>query len=157
MGVGYIFTFRSEDEEELSLYYGIASDMKAPLADVEISSYAPLRAEVKFDALMLSHHSYTGESVLSDYAAIMRLHPQLVKLASEYKDYESFQSDFISLQKLKRKDGVCLGFIPMGEKNAFLRIISAYVISDIVYAKEQEETAKGQLTENEYSEFFSKF
>lgn len=153
----YIFTFRSDDRERLSEFYGIASDSGVPAADVEIDVYDAVGKDTRFKTMMLSHHSYEGESVLEKYRSIASHRPQIVKLASKYADFKSFQNDFVSLQKLKEKDSQCLSFIPMGKENSFLRIMSAYVLSDIVYAKETDSTAEGQLTEKEYLEFFRLF
>lgn len=157
MQADYIFTFRSDNPDELSEYYGVASDLGTKCADIETGVYDSIRKSVNFNTLMLSHHSYTGESVLDTYNAILKEKPQIIKLASEYTSYASFQEDFISLQERKKKDGFCLSFIPMGERNSFLRIMSAYVLSDIVYAREAEGTAGGQFTEEQYRKFFSTF
>ncbi|AKA47878.1 hypothetical protein IX51_00895 [uncultured archaeon] len=156
-GADYIFTFRSEDPELLSQYYGIAADSGVPAADIEIAVYEAIRNDAGFNTLMLSHHSYSGESVVPAYEAIMKQAPDIVKLASRYDEYSSFQDDFLKLQELKQDSGKCMSYIPMGRPNSFLRIMSAYVLSDLVYAKESGETGEGQLTGEEYAGFFKLF
>lgn len=156
-GVDYIFTHRTEDEDELLDFYGTAQDNDAPASDIEISMFESLGGKTKFSTLILSHHSYKGDSVIPFYEDIQRLKPDIIKLASSYHSYEEFQRDMAALRKFKERDGACLSFIPMGKENSFMRIISAYVISDMVYAKERGETGEGQLTKEEYEAVFRFF
>lgn len=157
MEVDYIFTYRSTDVEDLVRFYGLASDMGTPAADIEVSVLGDLNADLKFRTLVLSHHSYSGEKIQQSCREILSLSPDIVKLASSYSRYEDFQDDFIVLQKIKKETGKCMSFIPMGSGNSFLRIVSAYVISDLAYAKEDSQTAEGQLTRSDYETFFRLF
>lgn len=156
-GVDYIFTFRSSDEAELLEYYGIASDLGVPAADVEIAVFDRIRKNLTMENLIISHHSFTGNSIIPEYRNIVEKSPAIIKLASRYNDYGSFQADLQELQNLKEKNRTCLSFIPMGRENSFLRVISAYVVSDLVYARETGETGEGQLTESDYMKFFEYF
>lgn len=155
--VDYIFTYRSDSEEEICKYYGIAAKLDAPAADVEMSVYEKLPAGAKFKTLIISHHSFEGGKILPYYEKIRALGPDIVKLASAYRNYDEFREDLAELQKAKAKDRNCLSFVPMGRSSAFLRIMSAYILSDLVYAREEEETAEGQLTKEQYRIAFSNF
>lgn len=155
--VDYIFTFRSTNGDDLRNFYSIAADNHVPAADIEISQFGKLPSDVKFNTLILSHHSYTGEKVQDSCKEIISQNPGVVKLASSYGKFEDFQEDFIELQKVKRETGKCMSFIPMGAGNSFLRVLSAYVLSDLVYAKEDTQTAEGQLTRTDYESFFKVF
>lgn len=156
-GVDYVFTFRSEDSDRLADYYGVASDLNVPAADIEVSVYEELKRSTKFRSLILSHHSFSGERVAEVYGKIFAHNPDIIKLAAIYKDYESFQMDFMHLMEMKKRDRACLSYIPMGERFRFLRVVSAYAFSDLVYAREENETAEGQLTLDEYERCFSLF
>lgn len=156
-GVDYIFTYRSESVEEILKYYSTALRLGAPAADIEVSVYEKLPEKMRFETLIISHHSYEGEKVLPYYEKIKSLQPDLIKLASAYRTYDAFSDDLTELQELKARDRKCLSFIPMGRSSAFLRIMSAYILSDLVYAREDEETAEGQLTRDQYKIAFSNF
>lgn len=156
-GINYIFTFRSEDPDLVAEYYGIASDSGVPCADVDVSVSDTVWALGKYRSLILSYHSFSGESVVEPYEKILQYSPNIIKVASSYTGLEQFQNDLTKLQGLKNRDHKCLSFIPMGRSNSFLRVLSAYIVSDIVYARSADETAEGQLSEEEYRSFFSLF
>lgn len=155
--VDYIFTFRSPDGDDLRKFYGMAADYEVPAVDVEVSVFDELARDATFRTLVLSHHSYSGEKVVDSCREILRQSPDIIKLASSYSRYEDFQDDFIELQRIKRETAKCMSFIPMGAGNSFLRVLSAYVISDLVYAREDSQTAEGQLTRMDYESSFKIF
>ncbi|WP_061950567.1 type I 3-dehydroquinate dehydratase [Acidiplasma cupricumulans] len=80
--------------------------------------------------------------------------PDIYKIALNYNDYEKFLRDLLIIMDFKKRTNKEMAFIPMGDKNSFLRVFSLITVSDIGYAKFKESTAPGQLTLDNYNEIF---
>ncbi len=149
-GFSYIFTFRSDIPEEIAAYYGTASRMGAPAADIEYSFVSALPESAEFPVRIVSHHFFDGGSVIEKYKEISRLDPDIVKVASTYRTYDDFYRDLSWLVNEKQREHRCVSFMPMGRNSQFLRVLSAHRVSDLVYAKLDGATAEGQLSKNQY-------
>lgn len=155
--VDYIFTFRSEETDLALSYYEVASRCEATAVDIEFSVWKEIQDKGSYKTLILSYHSFDGNSILAHYKEISSAGSDVIKLASTYNKFDSYNEDLLGLKEMKARDRKCLAFVPMGRNNAFLRVFSGYVLSDLVYAKEDTETAEGQLTRGQYENFFSSF
>jgi len=152
----YIFTFRSKDNKKLINTYNIAIKNNAPIIDVDINSFNYNRYIFKNSKLMISYHGNNDDNVIKILNNIIKIKPDIYKIALTYIDNEKFINDLNEIYKFKSKNKIKIAFIPMGNKNSFLRVVSG-IVSDILYAKYINNTAPGQLSINDYNNIFKIF
>jgi len=154
--VMYIFTFRSKDNKKLIDTYNIAINNNAPVIDIDINSFNYDRSIFKNSKLMISYHGNNDDNVIKILNNIMKIKPDIYKIALTYTNNEKFINDLNKIYKFKSKNKIKIAFIPMGNKNSFLRVVSG-IVSDILYAKYIDNTAPGQLSIEDYNNVFKIF
>ncbi len=154
--VMYIFTFRSKDNKKLIDTYNIAINNNAPVIDIDINSFNYDRSIFKNSKLMISYHGNNDDNVIKILNNIMKIKPDIYKIALTYTNNEKFINDLNKIYKFKSKNKIKIAFIPMGNKNSFLRVVSG-IVSDILYARYIDNTAPGQLSIEDYNNVFKIF
>lgn len=158
LDVDYIFTYRSSSVDECQKFYGVALQKLAPAVDIDLNIYRKLDIKTMDTKLMLSFHNFSdNKNMFEAFEDMVGFHPDIYKLAVTYHSDMDFMRDLTKLSELKSVDNVPLAYIPMGKNNEFLRIVSSYFVSDIVYARIHGETAPGQLRYEEYQGIFKLF
>lgn len=155
--VDYIFTYRTTNSEIFSKMYGVALDKLAPAVDMDVTMHRQFRRKPVDGKLMLSYHAENHREIPEALSEMKIFDPDLYKIASFYEGEIEFLQDLISLYQFKEESRKPFSFIPMGSGNSFLRVVSAYAISDFVYARNDSGTAEGQLTYEEYEKIFRYF
>ncbi len=155
-GINHIFTYRSHNVEELLDIYKKAINI-SPIIDIDINSYAFTRDMFNRSKLMLSFHGENDDNIEEIVKTMVEIKPDIYKIALNYSDLSKFFDDMQYLIKFKNEMGKKIAFIPMGEKNSFLRIISGFFLSDIMYASYKNKTAPGQLSLEEYMNIYKIF
>ncbi len=153
----YIFTFRSDDNNELMNIYSIAVKNSAPVIDIDINSFNYDRSIFKNSRLMISYHGNNDDNVIKILNRITEIKPDIYKVALTYTSNEKFISDLNEVYKFKSIHKINMAFVPMGENNSFLRVVSGGLVSDILYARYIKNTAPGQLSMEDYNSIFKIF
>jgi 3-dehydroquinate dehydratase type I len=156
-GIDYIFTFRSDNKEEIRNIYGIASEYRPPIVDVDVNSFVFDNNFFKNSKLMISYHGLNGDSISTKLRDISKLAPDIYKIALTYTDTAKFLSDLHFVYLYKKENMIKIAYIPMGTNNSFLRVISAYIVSDYSYASYKGPTASGQITLKQFNTIFQEF
>lgn len=155
--VDYIFTYRTSNPEEFQKMYSIAIDKLAPAVDMDINMYKGFQKKPVDGKMMLSFHTSNHLEIPKALSDMKKFDPDLYKIASDYRNDLDFFTDLVSLHRFKQAQRKPFSFIPMGKNNSFLRVVSAYSISDIVYARSETETAEGQMAYDDYVKIFKYF
>ena len=153
----YIFTFRSANNNELTNVYNVAIKNNAPIIDIDIDSFNYNRNIFKNSKLMISYHGNNDENIIKILNRITGINPDICKIALTYTSDEKFINDLNEVYKFKSIHRINIAFIPMGNSNSFLRIVSGGLVSDILYAKYVKNTAPGQLSTEDYNNIFKIF
>ncbi|MEM0132272.1 type I 3-dehydroquinate dehydratase [Acidiplasma sp.] len=151
--INYIFTYRGSKIADIIKVYSYAFN-RAPIIDIDISNFYFKRDDFQKSRLMLSYHGNNNDDVKNILKKMEIYNPDIYKIALNYNDYEKFLRDLLIIMDFKKRTNKEMAFIPMGDKNSFLRIFSLMTVSDIGYAKFKESTAPGQLTLDNYNEIF---
>ncbi len=154
--INYIFTYRSQNNEELLDVYDKAINI-SPIIDVDINSYNFKRELFNRSKLMLSFHGNNDDNVGKIVNTMLSVKPDIYKIALNYSDLNKFLDDMQYLMKFKSETGNKIAFIPMGEENSFLRVVSGFFLSDIMYASYRFNTAPGQLSLEDYMDIYRIF
>ncbi|MEM0139377.1 MAG: type I 3-dehydroquinate dehydratase [Ferroplasma sp.] len=148
--INYIFTYRSQNQNELESIYSSAMEFDPPIVDIDINSYKFNRDLFQNSKLMLSYHGINSDSVANKISKMATFSPDIYKIALMYSNNKKFLDDLRYLYAFKDKHKIKLAFIPMGNENTFLRLVSAFLLSDIGYASYKDNTAPGQLSISAY-------
>ena len=151
--INYIFTYRGSKIADIIKVYSYAFN-RAPIIDIDISNFYFKRDDFQKSRLMLSYHGNNNDDVKNILKNMEMHNPDIYKIALNYNDYEKFLRDLLIIMDFKKRTNKEMAFIPMGDKNSFLRVFSLITVSDIGYAKFKESTAPGQLTLDNYNEIF---
>ncbi|KJE49490.1 MULTISPECIES: type I 3-dehydroquinate dehydratase [Acidiplasma] len=151
--INYIFTYRGSKIADIIKVYSYAFN-RAPIIDIDISNFYFKRDDFQKSRLMLSYHGNNNDDVKNILKKMEMHNPDIYKIALNYNDYEKFLRDLLIIMDFKKRTNKEMAFIPMGDKNSFLRVFSLITVSDIGYAKFKESTAPGQLTLDNYNEIF---
>jgi 3-dehydroquinate dehydratase-1 len=155
--VDYIFTFRSGEKSEIEKVYGKAINYSPPIIDIDMNSFIFKNQPFKDSKLMISYHGKNDDNVKIKLKRMEELKPDIYKIALTYIDYNKFIKDLQYIRAYKKENKVKIAYIPMGNLNSFLRVISAYFVSDYSYASYKEATAPGQITLEQFHTIFNMF
>jgi 3-dehydroquinate dehydratase-1 len=155
--IDYIFTYRSANTEELMKIYSTAINFSPPIVDVDINSFKFKRDFFADTKLMVSFHGSNDDKISIKLAAMSPLEPDIYKIALLYTDNGKFLDDLDYLYHYRLENSIKLAFIPMGENNSFLRVISAHMVSDYAYGTYRDSTAPGQIETVEFNKLLSRF
>ena len=155
--VDYIFTFRSSDKNEIEKVYGTALKFSPPIIDIDIKSFIFNRNIFNNSKLMISFHGDNNDDVPALLKYMSKFNPDIYKIALAYTDIEKFLKDLNYLYAYRKKNGIKLAYIPMGSENSFLRVISAYLVSDYSYASYTQPTAPGQISQEQFQAVLEMF
>ncbi len=143
--IDYIFTFRSANLHESLKIYNTALDYTPPIIDVDIGSFHFNRSIFKESNLMLSFHGLNNDDVRLRIEKLSNFTPDIYKIALLYTDTGKFLKDLAYLYNYKLEKSAKLAYVPMGNNNSFMRIISALTVSDYAYASYKATSAPGQI------------
>ncbi|BAB59336.1 hypothetical protein [Thermoplasma volcanium GSS1] len=152
MDIDYIFTYRGHDPEKI---YETAITKMVPAVDMDLSLLNKVNRRSPDTRIMVSYHTDSSKDMIEKLDEMLKANADIVKVACNYKDEKNFFKDLIEIAQRKEISGKPVLFIPMGK--SFLRVISAYYVSDMVYAKYDKETAMGQPDPDYYNKAFSLF
>ncbi len=153
MQLPYIFTYRTEDEEEARIFYSIAVENDAPAIDVDMR----ISGIVAGSGCMIRSYHGTHPDLSEDLLKnLLKMRSDVVKVAVAYESRTDFLTDVFLMQKVFSGIDRPLCFSPMG-KDGFIRAVAAYFISDFVYASGGRSTAPGQLDPDQYRSIFKLF
>jgi 3-dehydroquinate dehydratase type I len=155
--IDYIFTFRSGKIQEINKIYSTAMNYSPPIVDVDIKSFQFRRDFFSKTNLMVSYHGANKDNVRFLLRDISQFTPDIYKIAIAYTDKEKFLDDLAYLYHYKTENNVKLAYIPMGENNGFLRLVSAGIVSDYAYASYKGKTAPGQIETTEFISLINRF
>lgn len=141
----YVFTYRTEDTDDALEKYLFAARNSALAVDLDMI-LKELVTDLKGKTpVILSYHGngqWNLQGILND---MMTFQPQSYKIANTYGDTAHFLNDLAAIATKKSKIENPLSFVPMGNGNGFLRLVSACLVSDFAYSKLDTESAPGQL------------
>ena len=106
---------------------------------------------------MISFHGDNNDDVPALLEDMSKFNPDIYKIALAYTDIEKFLKDLNYLYAYRKKNGIKLAYIPMGSENSFLRVISAYLVSDYSYASYTQPTAPGQISQEQFQAVLEMF
>jgi len=155
--IDYIFTFRSSNKDEIENVYKTAAKYNPPIIDIDINSFIFKRNIFNRSKLMISYHGINDDNVPALLSNISELKPDIYKIALTYTDTEKFLNDLHYVYTYRNNNGIKIAFIPMGMENSFLRIVSAYFVSDYSYASYTNSTAPGQISREQFKTVMSMF
>ncbi|MGC8608697.1 MAG: type I 3-dehydroquinate dehydratase [Thermoplasmata archaeon] len=154
MDIDYIFTYRSNNPEK---FYEDAITKMVPAVDIELGYIKKMPIRPVDTKIIVSYHGKDNKNIIEKIEEMASLDFDIVKAAAYYTDIESFLNDLVSVIDFKKSSGIPISFVPMGENSGFLRIISSYFVSDLVYAKYEKDTAPGQPEMSDYLDAFRLF
>ncbi len=154
MDIDYIFTYRGDRSEKV---YEDAITKMVPAVDMDYTIVKRIGVKPIDTRIIASYHGKDNSGIIDKIHEIASLDVDIIKVAAYYSDSKTFLDDLEKIIEFKEKYHVPLAFVPMGEGNGFLRIISSYFVSDLVYAKYADETAPGQLELSDYADAFRIF
>ncbi len=155
--IDYIFTFRSTDKKELGEVYGTALRFTPPIIDIDINSFIFEKNIFNKSKLMISFHGTDKDDVSMLLKSMSRLNPDIYKIALTYTDPGKFLKDIQYIYTFRKEHGIKIAYIPMGKENSFLRIVSAYIVSDYSYASYVQSTAPGQISQGQFKAIMEMF
>jgi 3-dehydroquinate dehydratase-1 len=155
--VDYIFTFRSNNKDEIENVYKTAVKYSPPIIDIDVNSFIFKRNIFNKSKLMISYHGINNDNVPALLNRISELKPDIYKIALTYTDREKFIEDLHYIYTYRKNNGIKIAFIPMGIENSFLRIVSAYLVSDYSYASYSNSTAPGQISQEQFKTVMAMF
>ena len=155
--IDYIFTFRSSDKNNIELMYSTAMEYAPPVIDVDMGSFVFENDFFKGSRLMISFHGKNDDDVPTILNHMSRLKPDIYKVALSYTDTGKFLSDLHFVYLYKKQNNIKIAYIPMGTGNSFLRVVSAYIVSDYSYASYGQPTAPGQISSDQFNSVLGMF
>ncbi len=155
--IDYIFTFRSSEIKEINKVYTAAMGNLPPIVDIDIKSYQIRRDFFKGTNLMLSYHGTNNDDIHYILEDISKFKPDIYKIALTYTDKGKFLDDLDYLYHYRIEKNVKLAFVPMGDNNGFLRLVSVGMVSDYAYASYKDKTAPGQIETQEFNSLMNRF
>ncbi len=142
--IPFIFTYRSTDISEAR--YAYAGSLKHEPAAIDLDlEIAPIAESMPRVPLIVSYHGKEVD-VISKFKQILAFKPSACKIAIDYEDRRSFLSDLRKVGRFKRDNGTAVSLIPMGETYRGDRLLSAMLLSDLIYAALDTAAAPGQPT-----------
>ncbi|WP_337860286.1 type I 3-dehydroquinate dehydratase [Ferroplasma sp.] len=157
INIDYIFTFRSKEKNEIEKVYTRAMQYNPPILDIDMDSFIFKNQTFKKSKLMISYHGENDDDIQIKLKNMWELEPYIYKIALIYTNYDKFISDLQYVRLFKKEQKIKIAYIPMGTFNSFLRVISAYFVSDYSYASYTKTTAPGQISLEQFNTIFNMF
>ncbi|GEM_PF-6592793 len=145
--IPFIFTMRGSRRTALE-YAELASAAGAPAIDIDLSLLHTFRNAGS--TVIVSLHAYDGFPAEDTITRMFESSAEIVKVASTFRNFSDFLHRMYCLHEIRERYDKGFAFVPMGANSSPLRALSL-LISDLVYAKFNRETARGQLIYEEYA------
>lgn len=145
--IPFIFTHRDNNADRAKLSYLEATGFDPVALDLDVS-LAGIRKDLKDQDVIFSYHG-ERRSPSEVMEEIRKMGSPLGKMAVPYRNRISFLEDLSEVADYKRRTGYPIAFMPMQEGFMGDRLLSAFYVSDLLYASLGKQTARGQPTVRE--------
>ncbi|GGM67513.1 hypothetical protein GCM10007108_01980 [Thermogymnomonas acidicola] len=154
-GATAIFTFRSRDAAAASAAYSRATDAGAACVDIDAALLGSVSSDLGGARVIVSMHMFEGDGIGNSLDEIGSIPADIYKVAANYNTRMAFYRDLSMCAWFKREVKKPMIFAPMGQEAQDFRLMSALVVSDLMYCSAGAPTAPGQTGCQEFGEYLS--